>query len=137
MNLFWRSTITWLGLFALAFINGALRELAIKKFLTTKEIQARQLSCASGVILWTTFVWIMWNFLQIKSITEAAVVGTGWLIMTFLTETFLLNRLISELSWKQISQSYNVAKGELWGLVLLWIGILPLVLFQIKQTLRV
>lgn len=136
MNLFLRSTIMWLGLFALAFVNGAFREVAIKKFVKMKEFQARQLSCLSGTVLWTAFVWTIWSFLHVQSTTEAALIGLGWLFMTLLTETFLINRFISRLSWKQIAQTYNVVNGEFWGFVLLWIGMLPMIVFQIKTTLK-
>lgn len=136
MNLFWRSTMVWMGLFALAFVNGALREITIKKFFKIRELQARQLSCLTGIILWTCFVWIMWGFLHIQSNSEAVLVGIGWLVVTFVIETFLLNRFISRLSWKQIIQTYNIVDGEFWGLALLWIGILPIIMFQLTTILK-
>ncbi|MCM2324628.1 MAG: hypothetical protein NDJ90_15315 [Oligoflexia bacterium] len=48
-------------------------------------------------------------------------------------ETFVLNR---NLSLEQILQTYNVAAGEYWGLVLLWIGLLPSVLYRLKAGQR-
>lgn len=57
----------------------------------------------------------------------------GWFVATFLFETFVLNR---NLSLEQILQTYNVAAGEYWGLVLLWIGLLPSVLYRLKAGQR-
>ncbi len=50
-----------------------------------------------------------------------------------LTETFVINRLMAKLTWEQIIETYNVAKGQLWGLVLIWIGVLPVVVFSVKR----
>lgn len=129
-RMYFRAIIIWIGLFILAFVNGGLRELGIKEFLAIKEPLAHQLSCATGVTLWTIFVLKLWNWLNICSLKEAALIGVGWFLATFLFETFVLN---NKLSWTEIFYTYDVTEGELWGLVLLWIGLMPIVLFKFKQ----
>jgi hypothetical protein len=128
-----RSTLLWVGLFVLAFTNGALREVVWKKVVGIKEPVAHWLSCLTGTALWTAFVWLTWNMSGIRSIKEAALVGGYWFVLTVLTETFVINRLMAKLTWEQIIETYNVAKGQLWGLVLIWIGVLPVVVFSLKR----
>jgi hypothetical protein len=127
-----RAFAVWLGLFAAAFANGALREVIIKQFLS--EPGAHQISAATGGAMMTLVVWLAWRWLAIPSPRAAAAVGLVWFILTALTETFLLNRWTSGLSWEQIAKTYDLWAGELWPLVLLWIGILPNVIFSILKT---
>ena len=130
VSLFKRSALAWFGLFALAFFNGALREFGLKKGLGMTELSAHQLSCLSGVILMTSFVWQIWRKLNIARLEQAVWVGIAWFFATAVFETFVLNR---KMSWSQIFHTYNVTAGELWGLVLLWIGSLPISIFWIRK----
>jgi len=130
MALLKRSTLVWFGLFALAFFNGALREVGIRRFL--EEPFAHHLSAVTAVLLFTAYISAIWRKTKILSRTQAVWVGWYWFTLTILTETFLLNRWVSKLTWEQILQTYNLAQGELWPLVLLWIAALPVVLWIAK-----
>jgi hypothetical protein len=136
MHLTIRATFVWIGLFILAFVNGALREIGIKKFLGLGEPIAHQLSCLTGLILWTSFVWSLWQWLKIKSFSEAGSVGLGWFVATAFTEIFLINKFMGKMDWNEIAQTYNVARGELWPLVLIWLGLLPISMFWIRNVRR-
>jgi hypothetical protein len=95
---------------------------------------AQQLSCLTGVALWFGFLFLVWKRLRIRTAIEAAWVGAGWFVATFLFETFVLNRNMSR---AEILQTYNVADGEFWGLALLTIGLLPIFFFQWKRERNV
>ena len=125
-----RAIYVWLGLFALAFVNGALREVGMKKIFGVVEPLAHQLSCLTGIALWTIFVLIVWRRLDIRNMKEAFLIGLSWFIATAFFETFVLNR---SLTWTQIFHTYDVAAGEYWGLVLLWIGLMPASIFYILE----
>lgn len=125
-----RAAAIWAGLFALAFVNGTLREIGIKKLLGIKEPLAHQLSCITGICFWTSFTWTFWGWLGITSLRDAVLVGAGWFTATALFETFVLNR---KLSWEEILHTYNLFAGEFWGIVLLWIGAMPAVLFILRS----
>lgn len=118
----------WFGLLVLAFINGALREVGMKQLMGIQEPLAHQLSCLTGVFLWTLFLVLIWNRLKISTLEKSLWVGAGWLAATALFETFVLNR---NLSWTEILQTYNFLQGEFWGLALLWIGLMPIAFFKI------
>lgn len=127
-----RNLLIWVGLFILAFTNGAIREVGIKRVI--EEPWAHHLSALTSILIFGGYAWILWNKTRITSIQEAAWVGAIWFALTLFTETFVLNRLMSKLSWDQILQSYNLARGELWPLVLIWIGALPVLIFKIRGT---
>ena len=128
MNIFIRCIIAWLGLCAFAFLNGAIRVVLMKGSLGVRDPLANQLSCISGVILWSGFTWILWPWLDITSSFQSMVLGLSWLLATFLFETFLIGR---SLNWDEIWQTYNIFRGEFWGLVLLWIGLMPVAIYKL------
>lgn len=121
-----QNTLIWLGLFTLGFVNGAIREVGIKRLVS--EPYAHHLSVLTAIVIFTSYVFWIWQQTGIRSTQEAFMIGLYWLVLTVLTETFVLNRWMSKLSWEQILQSYNLTRGELWPLVVLWIGLLPLVI---------
>lgn len=125
-----RPLVAWVGLFVLAFVNGALRELILKNGLGIVEPTAHQLSCLTGIVLWTGFVWLIWNRIKISTMKQAVLTGLIWFILTFLFETFVLNR---HLSWPEILHTYDAIAGEFWGLVLLWLGLMPVAIFFLKK----
>lgn len=130
---FWlRAFFAWIGLFLLAFANGALRELGLKSYLSIQEPLAHQLSCLTGVVLWTIFTWLLWSKIKITSARESIVVGVFWFLATMAFETFILNR---NLSWTEVFHTYNFLAGEYWGLVLIWIGVMPVAVFNFKEKL--
>ncbi len=128
-----RSILVWFCFLVLAFANGAFRELVMIKFLGVDPLSANQLSCLTGIALWTSFHLFIWKKLEVKKFSEALSIGMGWLIATMLFETFILNR---KLTWPQILHTYDVAAGEYWGLVLLWIGLMPLVAYSLVAIRR-
>ena len=115
----------WIGLCILAFVNGALREIVLKPVLNVPEPTANQISCLTGVVLWTVFTIFFWKPLNIKNLFQALKVGLGWFFATILFETFVLDR---NLNWTQIVDTYDVFNGQFWGLVLIWIGLMPVML---------
>jgi hypothetical protein len=133
LNLLARSLLVWLGLFVLAFVNGALREVVMKAYLGIREPFAHQFSCITGILLWTLFCLLIWKKLSLSTFSEATLIGAEWFFLTMLVETFLLNR---NLSWKEIFHTYDFTAGEFWGLVLIWIGIMPPFLFLLFSFLQ-
>ena len=109
-SLFKRAFLIWIGLFVLAFVNGAIREIGIKKFID--EPWAHHLSALTAVILFGIYVFIIWHKTKIETPKEALAVGGFWFLLTILTETFVLNRWISGLTWDQVIQTYNIFEGH-------------------------
>jgi len=132
MIVFQRALILWFGLFAIGFANGTLRELTIRRII--QEPWAHHLSALTAALFFSTYVFLLWQKTKITSFNEALLVGALWLVLTVLTETFVLNRWISGLTWNEIIQTYNISRGELWPLVLLWVGILPILAYVFRGS---
>lgn len=119
----------WLGFFALAFLNSAIREVGLKKIIV--EPWAHHLSALTAILLFAVYLFFVWNKAEIGSSKQAVIVGFYWLILTVLAETFIVGRVLGKQSWEQIFQNYNLLAGNLWPLVLLWVAISPLVFFSL------
>lgn len=131
MELILRSSAVWLCYLMIAFINGAFREFIIINRFGIEQGVANQISCLTGAILWTTLLIFLWRKLAIQNLKQAASVGTSWLVATAIFETFIINR---NLTWKEIGHTYNFNAGEYWGVVLLWLGIMPIVIFGLQLS---
>ncbi|OFZ53324.1 MAG: hypothetical protein A2428_10275 [Bdellovibrionales bacterium RIFOXYC1_FULL_54_43] len=103
----------------------------MKATLGIGEPLAHRLSSLTAIALWTAFTLMVWNRLAINSLKRAILVGAGWFVATLLVETFLINR---DLTWSEVLQTYNVSAGEFWGVVLIWIGLMPLVIYRVKKS---
>ena len=117
------NTIVWFGFFVLAFLNGTLREVVIKRFIM--EPWSYHLSALTGIGFFTVYLYIVWEKTNIHNEQEAILIGAYWFVLTVVAETFIVSRFIGKLSWKEILQNYNLFAGHLWPLVLLWIGFMP------------
>jgi hypothetical protein len=125
-----RAGTIWGVLLVLAWLNGALREFVLSRF--WPEPAAHLISATTGVLLMSAAVGLLWKKSGIVSKTEAAAIGAIWIGLTICFETFLLGRLFSQHSWKQIFAAYDISRGELWPVVLLWIGMLPLYMLGLR-----
>jgi hypothetical protein len=132
MSLYLRASLIWCGFFVLAMINGALREVAIKRVID--EPWAHHLSAMTAIILFGLYAWAMRFRLDLRSDSDSVFVGLLWLILTFVAETFIVGRLMGHHSWSEIFANYNIAKGNLWPLVLIFIGVLPFLLRRSATT---
>ena len=130
MNMPTRSTIAWFSMLALALFNGAIREILMKSLLGVQEPLANQLSCLTGILLLSSFTFLNWKNLRIRNVFQSCLIGMYWFLATMIFETFVINR---KLSWGEIFQTYNVFEGNYWGLVLLWIGLMPIAFFLVKK----
>lgn len=117
------NTIIWFGFFVLAFLNGTLREVFIKKIIM--EPWAHHLSALTGILFFTVYLYFVWEKTKIQTEQEAILIGVYWFVLTILAETFIVSRFIGKQSWKEILNNYNLFAGQLWPLVVLWIGIMP------------
>lgn len=131
LRLWKRVTLIWLGFFVLAFANGALREGLIKPF--TGEPSAHRLSVATGLALFTAYLWLVWKHTRIATRGQAIATGLYWFVLTVLVEALVIDRAMSRMSWEEIARTYDVSRGELWPLVVVWMGVLPLAMRWVKM----
>jgi len=122
-------TGAWLGLVILAIINGTLREKAYGQFMD--ELTAHQLSTAIGLILFSSYIWFLTGKFRIESSKQAISIGGMWLCMTVLFE-FVFGHYVMGHSWNRLFHDYNLLKGRIWILILIWTASAPYVFYQIR-----
>jgi len=123
-------TIAWLGMVILAIINGTVREKILKKHVDI--LLAHQVSTFTGIVLFGLYTWFLTINWNIESVSQAISIGLIWLVLTASFE-FLFGHYIMGHSWKRLFRDYNILKGRLWVLVLIWITIAPYVFYILSK----
>ena len=123
--------LLWLPMVLIAFANGALRELWIRKI--AGELRAHQISTVLLILLFAVYIWIVVRVWPPSSAGQALAIGLMWLGLTLAFE-FLLGRYVSGLSWSALLQDYNLLAGRLWVLVPVWVAVAPYVFHRLQSN---
>jgi hypothetical protein len=122
--------LLWVGLLFLAIINGALRDFTYLK--TLGEHRAHQLSTILLLLLIFVYSYFVFGYWNLGSEKEAILVGVLWLILILAFE-FLFGHFVAKHSWEKLLRDYNIFKGRLWILILIWTAIVPLVYYLVFE----
>lgn len=114
--------LAWLGGSVLGIANGVIRETVYKD--RVGDLTADQISAATLVALLALSFWVLERRWPITTTRRALEIGTAWVVLTVLFE-FGFGRYLDRKSWSELFENYNLAGGNLWLLVLMWIGIGP------------
>ncbi len=117
----------------IAIANGAFRQSVFAGALP--ELQAHQLSCLTGILLFSAYAWAISLRWPLQSIRQALRVGLIWLALTVAFE-FIFGHYVVRQSWVKLLQDYNVLAGRLWVAVLLSVALLPAMVFKMRSCRR-
>lgn len=123
--------IAWLGMVALAVVNGAIRDFAYKT--RVGDLRAHQISTLSLIILFAVYFWALTYYFPIESEYHAWIIGTIWLALTILFE-FVLGYFVSHLPFRKMLHDYNILAGRVWIFILIWTFIGPYIFFTFVQN---
>jgi hypothetical protein len=129
----YRALFVWFGLLAVAFANGAIRELVFVPQLGTGPahvISVGILSLAIVIVAWSTIAWI-----QPRSLADAWRIGVLWLALTLAFE-FLAGHYVFGTPWTNLLADYNILRGRLWILVLLTTVTAPAIAVRTRGLAR-
>ena len=126
----WKYVLAWFPMIFIAIANGLFRE----KFLASRlnELQAHQMSTVSMIMLFSIYVWILFRIWSPVSVHQTIFIGLMWLVFTVIFE-FLFGHYIAGHSWDRLLNDYNILQGRVWVLVLIWISIVPYIIYQIQK----
>ena len=116
-------TLFWLGMPVVAILNALIREKVYKDAIG--ELAAHQLSTITLIILIGIYTWLVSLGWKLQSAGDALIVGGIWLALTVAFE-FGFGRLVMKHPWERLFHDYNISKGRIWVLVLLWTLMAPL-----------
>lgn len=129
--MFLRYLLAWLPMVVIGILNGALREMTFRKWMS--EQRANQVSCVTGVVFLGLYIWFLANRWPLGSGLEALGLGLLWLALTVAFE-FLFGHYVAGKAWTLLFRDYNLRAGRLWSLVLLWVMIAPFIFYRLHQT---
>jgi len=122
--------LAWLGLALLGILNGVIRQVTYGRLLP--ELAAHQVSTLSGVLLVAAALWWLLSVWPLADSRQAIKVGALWLCMTIAFE-FAFGHFVLGHSWSVLLADYDLLKGRVWSLFLLWIAMAPFVLFRLRE----
>ena len=102
--------------------NGTLREAGYRG--RVGGLAAHQLSTASAIGLFAGYFELLAHRWPLGSSRKAFEVGAVWLVLTVGFE-FGFGRYVAKTSWRELLVDYDLRKGRLWPLVLVWIAVGP------------
>jgi hypothetical protein len=126
----WKYVLAWIPMVFIAIINGALREGWYGKHLS--ELQAHQLSTATGVLLFGVYIWALMRIWRPESAGQATAIGLVWLVMTVVFE-FLFGHYMVKRSCSDLLHDYNLCAGRVWLVVLVWVTLAPYLFYRLQQ----
>ena len=120
----------WVGMVILAIFNGIIREKVYAQYMS--ELVAHQLSTLIAIILFGIYVYFLTGIVQIHSVKQALLIGGIWLSMTVIFE-FVFGHFVAGHSWSRLFMDYNLFRGRVWILVLLWTFIIPYLCYKLRN----
>ena len=121
-------SIVWLVLAAVAIANGMIRQSTYGKYVS--ELSAHQISTVTAILATGAVVWFISRIWPIESAAQAWSIGLIWFLATILFE-FGFGHYVAGHPWHRLLADYNVLNGRVWALFLVWIMIMPWVIFRI------
>ena len=124
-----KAGLIWLGIAILAIINGVVRDNVVAP-MYGREI-ALPLSGISLAIVVFFITYFTIGFLG--KVTRSVCIGTGvqWVMMTLAFE-FLFGHYVAGKSWATLMQTFNVASGDLFVVVLLVSLVAPCIAARLR-----
>jgi len=124
-----RALVVWLGLLALAIINGGIREAVIIP--RTGELAGHVISTISLCVLILALAWLTIGWMRPASASEAGRIGGLWVVLVLAFE-FLAGHYLFGTPWNELLADYNVLRGRIWPLVLVTTAVAPYVAGRVR-----
>ena len=124
-----KSILIWISIIPLAIVNGGLRQRILDPLFGEKFANP-----ISGLILCILIFIISLIFIPRlgKGNTRIyLIMGIIWVLLTIIFETIL--GLIMGNTFKEIINAYNITTGNLWLIVVVFMGIVPFLVAKIKH----
>ncbi len=119
-------TLAWIPMVFLAIANGIARDRGYKRYMT--ELRAHQLSTLIGIVVFTIYAGLLARIWPLASAADASVVGAIWLVLTVAFEV-VFGHFVLRFTWRRLAMDYNLLKGRVWVVFLVWLAALPSVVF--------
>jgi hypothetical protein len=126
----WKYVVAWVPMVLIAIANGALRHAWYGRYVG--ELQAHQISTASGILLFGAYIWIIIAVWRPESSRQALAVGLLWLGLTVVFE-FVFGHYVAGHPWSRLLHDYNLVAGRVWVIVLLFVTVAPYGIYRLQR----
>ncbi|MBT8089158.1 MAG: hypothetical protein KJO01_03025 [Gammaproteobacteria bacterium] len=125
--------LVWLVLAVVATANGIIRQITYGKIVS--DLTAHQISTITAILATGGVAWMANQFWSIESSAQAWAIGLLWLILTVIFE-FGFGHYVVGHPWQKLFADYKIFDGRVWSLFLIWVLIIPLVVFKLSTKLQ-
>lgn len=125
----WKYLAAWFVMLLVSIANGAARDFTYGKRMS--ELAAHQLSTLTSVLLLGAVIWLFMRLYPPSSAHHAILIGLVWAALTVAFE-FLFFHFVGGCSWSELLAHYNLFKGRVRVVVLLWVAMAPAVFFHFR-----
>ena len=125
-----RYLLVWLLLAIVGITNGIIRQATYGK--SVSDLVAHQISTGTAILASGAVVWLVNRAWPIESPAQAWSIGVCWLILTVAFE-FGFGHYVAGHSWERLLADYNIVSGRVWSLFLVWIAVMPYVVFKLAS----
>lgn len=119
---FKRSFVIWLVIILAESLHGTARELWLRPLVG--DFRARQFAFFSGMALILTIACLSVRWLKAEGLRQWLAVGALWAGLTLAFEIGLGRGMLGY-AWERLWEDYNLARGGLMGLGLLFLLVVP------------
>ncbi|HUL52453.1 MAG TPA: hypothetical protein VLT83_03480 [Opitutaceae bacterium] len=120
-------TLAWVPMVFIAIANGVARDRGYKRYVT--ELRAHQISTLTGAVLFTIYTWALSLRWPPTSAAQAIAIGVIWFLLTVAFE-LLFGHFVAKFTWRRLWMDYNLLRGRVWVLMLVWLLVLPYVVYR-------
>lgn len=125
-----KAVLAWLGLMALAMLNGIFRQFVLLP--NMGELPAHQVTTVILCVVIFIYTWLVLGWWPLPARSSAWMVGITWAILTVAFK-FVLGAMILKKPMPTLIADYNLLAGRIWPLALLSTLIAPAVLWRASQ----
>ena len=131
--IFFKASLIWLAIACLAVLNGILRQQLVAPMLGSGLALPISGITLSLMVFLVTYIFI--GFFRTTEPADYFLIGAQWVVMTLAFE-FLFGHFVVGKSWGQLLQTFNIAQGDLFLVVLVVSLLSPYAAARIKGILR-
>lgn len=125
-----RAILVWLLIIGVETVHGILRTLLLVPLVG--DFPARQIAVFTGSLLIFWVAWLTVRWLGANGKSQLLLVGLIWVVLTVLFEVALGSWGLG-LSWSRIVEDYDLTRGGLLGLGLLFMAVSPLLAARLRR----
>lgn len=130
--IFIRAFIIWVLIICAETIHGILRTLLLAPI--TGDFRARQIAVFTGSLIIFTITYFSIRWINAVSKVQLFTIGLFWLILTVSFE-IALGRFILNFNWERILSDYDLAKGGLLSIGLVFMIFSPFLAAKLRRLI--